>query len=260
VTSLARTLAPALDPALLGPQLGMDLDPWQADAMRSIHPRELWNCSRQVGKSTTAALLALWVAVYRAPALVVLASPTLHQSAELLLKVTAPWHALEPPVPAESETQHRLTLTNGSRIVAVSGDETSVRGLSSPAMILVDEASRVDDALVVALSPMLAASPGGRLVMLSSPAGKRGAFWRFWSADDPLWRRVRVPAVDCPRISPRFLEQERATMSDTMYRQEYLCSFEENDASVFAVDAVSEALTDTIDPLDVPALRRWRSA
>ena len=40
-------------------RLGLEPDPWQLDVLRGEHQRLLLNCSRQAGKSTVAALLAL---------------------------------------------------------------------------------------------------------------------------------------------------------------------------------------------------------
>jgi hypothetical protein len=45
--------------------------------------------------------------------------------------------------------------------------------------LIVDEASRVQDALYQGIRPMLAVS-GGRIVLLSTPWGKRGFFFEEW--------------------------------------------------------------------------------
>ncbi len=73
-----------------------------------------------------------------------------------------------------------LRLENGSRIVSLPGTEGTVRGFSGVALLIVDEASRVDDALYHAVRPMLAVSHG-KLVLLSTPWGKRGFFYREWA-------------------------------------------------------------------------------
>src|SRR5207302_8270353 len=86
-TRLAHDLAAALDPVVFAEQTGLVPDAWQADVLRSRAARLLLNCSRQVGKSTTTAVLALHVAIYDAPALVLLLSPSLRQSQELFAKV-----------------------------------------------------------------------------------------------------------------------------------------------------------------------------
>ena len=59
---LATDLAMALDPVRISQQAGIDPDPWQARVLRSTSPRLLLNCSRQSGKSSTSAILAVWTA------------------------------------------------------------------------------------------------------------------------------------------------------------------------------------------------------
>jgi Terminase large subunit, T4likevirus-type, N-terminal len=84
---MAADLARHLDPVLLGADCGLVLDPWQAKLMRERPRRSLLLCSRQSGKSTVTALMALWTAIFEAPALVVLFSPSQRQSAELFRTV-----------------------------------------------------------------------------------------------------------------------------------------------------------------------------
>ena len=85
---LARDLAHGLDPvAFAEDRLGFKPDPWQAQVLRSTSPWLLLNCCRQSGKSTTTAVLALHTALYD-PGLLLLVSPSLRQSKELLSKVT----------------------------------------------------------------------------------------------------------------------------------------------------------------------------
>ena len=98
---------------------------------------------------------------------------------------------------------------NGSRIVALPGTEETVRGFSGVRLLVVDEAARVDDPLYFSIRPMLAVS-GGRMVCLTTPFGKRGFFYEEWTGDGP-WDRIKVTARECPRISEKFLEEERAS-------------------------------------------------
>lgn len=64
--SLAADLARAFDPVSLADQVGMIPDDWQAGLLRSVAPRVVVNASGQAGKSQTAALLTVHVAVYEA--------------------------------------------------------------------------------------------------------------------------------------------------------------------------------------------------
>jgi hypothetical protein len=58
--------------------------------LRSDRRQIILNCSRQAGKSTISALLALHTAVYTPRALILLVAKTLTQSKELFLKMKVP--------------------------------------------------------------------------------------------------------------------------------------------------------------------------
>jgi hypothetical protein len=72
-----------------------------------------------------------------------------------------------------------------------------LRGLSlrheGPAVLIVDEASRVRDELWATISPMLAAAPAAQQILLSTPAGASGEFHRAWSSNED-WERVQITA------------------------------------------------------------------
>lgn len=152
-------------------------------------------------------------------------SPGLRQSSELFRKVTDAYKALGRPVPADAESALRIELENGSRIIALPGNEATVRGYSGAKLLVVDEASRVEDSLYYSIRPMLAVGRG-RLALMSTPFRKRGFFHQEWT-EGQGWERYEVPAEECPRISPAFLEEERRTMAPFFYVQEYGCQFSE---------------------------------
>jgi hypothetical protein len=245
---LADDLATALDPARVMTRADLPPDPWQADLPRSRAQRALLLCTRQAGKSTVTAALALHEALYRPPALVLLLSPSLRQSGELFRKVATFYQSFGKTAPAEAETALRLELANGSRIVSLPGKEETIRCYSGVSLLILDEAARVPDDLYFAVRPMLAVS-GGRLIGLSTPFGKRGWFFDTWQNGGPDWTRVKVTAHDCPRIAPAFLEEERAALGDWWYRQEYLCEFVETSDTLFAFDLVTAALSSEVKPL-----------
>src|SRR5262249_58654916 len=88
------------DPTQLLTLAGLRPDEWQQQLLRSQALRILLLCARQTGKSTAAAALALCVALFEAPALVLLLSPTLRQSAEFFCdKFVRLYNALDRPVP-----------------------------------------------------------------------------------------------------------------------------------------------------------------
>lgn len=247
--ALADRLALALDPVRLAARAGLTPDPWQADLLRSDARQLLLLCSRQAGKSTVSSLLAVDEAVHRAPALVLLLAPALRQAQELFRKVKGVLQALDdvaPPVTQESALG--LELANGSRVLALPGQEGTIRGYSAVSLLVVDEAARVPDPLYQSIRPMLAVS-GGRVVLLSTPWGKRGFFHAEATSGSPAWHRTTVRATAVPRIDPAWLAAERAAIGDWWYRQEYACEFVDTDDQVFSTALVESALTDDLTPL-----------
>jgi hypothetical protein len=228
---IAEDLAAGLDPVVLAHRVGLDPDPWQADVLRSAHPRQILNASRQSGKSTTVALLNVHTALYTPDSLCLMLSPSLRQSGELFKKALSIYRDLGRPVPAASETALSLTLANGSRIVSLPGQDGSVRGYSGVRLLSIDEASRVTTDLYMAVRPMLAVS-GGRLILMSTPFGTRGFFYEAWRSNE-AWQRFEVPATACPRIGAEFLEEERRSIGEWWFSQEYGCQFLDAQSAAF---------------------------
>ena len=248
--TLTDDFAMGLDPALLMARCHMPPDPWQEKVLRSDASRQLLLCSRQSGKSSTTAALALWQALY-APGLILLLSPSLRQSQELFRKVKDAYAAIGESEPVAQESALRLELANGARIISLPGKEETIRGFSGVKLLIVDEASRVPDNLYYAIRPMLAVS-GGKLIALSTPFGKRGFFHNEWT-EGQGWQRTKITASDCPRISQTFLEEERQALGDWWFRQEYHCEFVETDDQLFSFETVHAALSDDVQPLfEVP--------
>ncbi len=245
---IAHDLALALDPVRLAEHAGIRPDGWQADLLRSTDRQSILLCSRQSGKSTTSAVIATHQAVYVPESLVLVLSPSLRQSQELFRKCLDVYGALGGTAPATAETKLQLELANGSRLIALPGRESTIRGFSGAALLLVDEASRVDDALYQAVRSMTAVS-GGRLVLLSTPFGKRGFFHHEWTEGGPHWKRVKVTAYDCPRIPRNWLERERAAIGDWWYQQEYECVFVDAIDSYFRGEDIEAMASPDIEPL-----------
>ena len=227
--------------------IGIVPDSWQAQLLRSEAPRVLLNCARQSGKSTMAGVVALHRALTVPGSLALILAPAERQAKELFSKIAEAYHALGHVIPADSYRKLGMELTNGSRIEALPGTEKTVRGFSGVDLLIVDEAARVADELYYAVRPMLAVS-GGRLIMLSTPFGKRGVFYEEWT-EGTGWERYTVTASECPRIPPAFLAEEREALGSWWYAQEYECRFMEAVDSVFTTELIQAALSDEVEPL-----------
>jgi hypothetical protein len=145
------------------------------------------------------------------------------------------------------ETGSELELFNGSRIVSLPSSEETVRSFSGVRLIIEDEASRVPNALDYAIRPMLSTS-GGRLIKMSTPFGKRGHFYS--ACQDPAtWEIYTVVKAGDPRTPQSFLDEERRSLPDFWFRQEYECSFEDNVSSLFKSEDILTAFEGDVPPL-----------
>lgn len=243
--SLATSWARRFHPVALARDAGIILDPWQEEMVSSSASRLMLNCSRQVGKSTTTGVLAIYTALYRPSSLILLLSPGLRQSQELFRKCLDVYRALDRPISPQAENALSLEMDNGSRIVALPGSEATIRGLSGVDLLIIDESARVKDSLYKSVRPMLAVSHG-RLVLLSSPFGTRGFFYEEYQRR-ASWDYYEIPATQCPRITPEFLEQEREDMGDWWFSQEYMCKFMDAQSAAFRSEDIERIVAQEVE-------------
>jgi hypothetical protein len=229
-------------------------DPTQARLLSANPPRCILNCSRQWGKSTVSAVKALHHALTNPESITVIISPSARQSAELVRKISSLLRKLAITPRGDGDNEISLLLPNHSRIVGLPGKDSTIRGFSAVSLLLIDEAARVPDELYLSVRPMLASSENAQLWLISTPAGQSGFFYQTWISPDPSWTRISVPATECPRISPTFLDEERRNMSPYFFRQEYLCEFVEPEDTVFPSDLLQQILAPTPPLVLQPAL------
>jgi hypothetical protein len=246
----AIELALRLDPAGLMEMCGFEPDSWQRNLLRSQAARILLLASRQIGKSTCTACVALLEASLSDEALVLMVSRSERQSAELFAKV-AKFNRELALVPTARELSLSIQLANGSRLVALPGDPETIRGYSGPRLVVLDEASLIPDTVLAAVLPMTVASKG-RLICLSTPMGKRGFFYEKWIDNDPNWLRINAKASECPRIDPAALAEQRKSLGERIYAQEFDNAFVDTFGQLFSDESIEGIF---IDGGDVPLVK-----
>ena len=190
-------------------------------------------------------------------------SPSERQSKLLLERAADLYVAAGKPGASENPlvaiNKHEMHFQRGGSILALPGSEKTVRGYTAD-LVIIDEASRVDDGLYFSVRPMLATT-GGALVALTTPWGKRGFFFEAWMDENAGgaatgaggWMRIRATAHDCPRITAEFLDEERRKMPGAWFRSEYLCEFTDTLDSVFRYEDIQAAFSSEIEPLSFGA-------
>ena len=229
-------------------KLGIEPDAKQRQVLGSLKRRGILNCTRQWGKSTIAAARAVYEGWSRKGSLTLVVSPSGRQSGEFVRKAAEFARRLGIEPKGDGDNEISLLFPNGSRIIGLPGSEGTIRGFSSVALLLVDEAARVSDEVYKAIRPMLAVSDG-RLWLMSTPRGQRGFFYETWTKGGKEWERIQVRGQECPRISAKFLEEEREVQGDRWYRQEYGCEFVDVVGGVFDRELVEGAITTDVKPL-----------
>lgn len=241
--ALAGSLSASLDPVRFASRsLRFDAEPWQASLLRSTARRQLLRCGRQVGKSTAVSVKALHRALFTGESLVLVVSPSQRQSDEFLVKVRSLYRAAGRPVATVRESASTIELVNGSRIISLPGTEGTTRGFAGVSLLILDEASRIEDDTYSAVLPMVGSA--GAVWALSTPAGQRGWFFDLHSEPPAIngWARVHVPVHESAQYPPERIAELKASVSRYTWASDYEASFEDNASQLFASTDVRAAL------------------
>ncbi len=246
----------AVLPATVMLRAGMTPDSWQHRLLSFLHKdrfRLLVNVSRQLGKTTAAAALALATGLLFPKSDIVVIARTQRQASEFVRRVkdfrislqypvrSTPWaprpaSELDPQILADLHAEEQWAghairdavtmeeLSNRSRIIALPGKSVgAVMGFSAK-LLIVDEASWFPDSSYVDLPGFLIRT-GGSMLCLSYGGFRNGSWWdRAWH-QQTYWQRVRQTIVGCPHIPADVLAQERQRLSPMDYARNYECAF-----------------------------------
>ena len=84
------------------------------------------------------------------------------------------------------------------------------------------------------------------LLALSTPFGTRGWWYEAWENGGSTWERYEVPATKVPRISPEFLAEERRTLGEWWFEQEYMCRFLDAETQAFRREDIDRAFEEEV--------------
>lgn len=226
---------------------GLEPDDWQIEMLDSNARRIALNIHRQGGKSTFSSLKCLHKAKYFPRSLSLIVAPSLRQSQENFKKILNFIDQMDNPISLREDTKLSLQTDEGSRILSLPGgnEGQTIRGYSSPDIIIEDEAARCSDSLHQALRPMMATNPDCQFIACSTPWGKRGHFYKIWTEEEG-WLKIRVVASDCSRISKSFLEEEKKALGPWVYSQEYEGVFVGDESQLFTMAMIKAAYNESI--------------
>jgi hypothetical protein len=216
-------------------------DPWQVKA--SFHiltaaENTILNASRGAGKTAVVAANALLeVTLFGGYVLIISGS---ERQSKRVKRYIREYHEYWNLIPVISQTTEEMLFANGGRVLAVPSKSATVVGEHGVTMLVIDEASIVADEVYARMTPTTVTC-NGRIILLSTPYGKRGFFYKESTGKGREWGKVfTVPWTECPRITLDIVNEDRKSHGEQWVRQEYGCVF----------------LDVTTAPMDVEAVRR----
>lgn len=239
-----------IDPVFILRLAGYESVAWQQELASHPSKRKIALCSRQVGKSLTAAAIALQTMLRYENRPVIIITPTERQGQQLL-RYVKDLISVVPFVPKiVHETQKSIEFMTKSRILVLPGKSTTIRSFSNAKLIIMDEAAFIADDVYSAIEPMVAKD--GTILFLSTPYGKQGFFHKTWNDPSTNWHKIRVTAYDCPyRYTKEELDQKKTDplLGKHGFAREYMCEFTDTIDQVFDAEAVQRAFSADIKPL-----------
>lgn len=190
--------------------------------------------ARQIGMSEAAAAAAVAEALCNPGRAIWLLSVNLASAKELLLKCAiwlAAFAQCDPSLPSiRQESSERIVLSNRARIEAKPCTKRAVRGMTGT--VIWDEAAHAqdDETMWTALAPIIASRPALRVILISTPFGARGVFYRAVHGElDSAAMRWSVHHIDVMRAVregfPATVLDLRSNFTAEAWAQEFLCSF-----------------------------------
>lgn len=249
--------------------LGMQPDPWQAEANRALahgHTRLSIRSGHGVGKSTWAAGSMCWFANTRAPFKIGVTAPSAPQLFDALWAEARVVFNRLPPAWRDlwdiEESRIKLKAAPDECFItartARADKPEALQGLHSKnLMLLVDEASGVDQAVFEAAGGSM--STAGAITMLTgNPTRNTGFFWRTHNLERDRWWTRRVGCVESPRVSADFIREiaERDGENSNNYRIRVLGEFPlAEDDTLIPAELVDGAMgRDITDAVTMPEI------
>jgi hypothetical protein len=214
-----------------------NLYPWQYSFLKDQGQSIVLCTSRQVGKTVSTALRAIFDCYHNPEFHVICLAPSQIQSSILFdkcrdyLKKSPYLNRL-----IVRETRTLIEFANGSKIrtLPTGIDGSSARGYTANCVII-DESQAVNEKVFEAIRPVLSTT-SGRLILLGTPNRRSGMFFYAATAPDNGWSKYKVTYKANPLITEEYIENEKKNMTKDAFRKEYLAEFCEDTQSFFPAE------------------------
>ena len=199
------------------PELFLGFTPyqWQRDVLRAINMkgcRVALKAANGSGKTSIVAASAVVWHLLRFPESLVISTAGVYRQVEdqLWPRIRRYVMGLGGSDAGWEVFSNELRFQNGSRAIGFSTNDSGKfegwhkQGPSENLLMIVDEAKTVPDSIFEAIERC----QPSRLLMMSSPGGTEGAFYRAFSKEAALWQTYTVTAFDCPHLSKEWINEQ----------------------------------------------------
>ena len=199
------------------PELFLGFTPyqWQKDVLGALNKkgcRVALKAANGSGKTSIVAASAVVWHLLRFPESLVVSTAGVYRQVEDQL-----WPRIRKYVTGLGGTEvgwevfsSELRYVNGARAIGFSTNDAGKfegwhkQGPSENLLMIVDEAKTVPDAIFEAIERC----QPSRLLMMSSPGGTGGAFYKAFTKEAHLWQTYTVTAFDCPHLSKEWIAEQ----------------------------------------------------
>lgn len=194
--------------------------PWQFNVLRDLGYKEsrvALKAANGSGKTSAIAVSAiLWHMISFPGSLTVITAgvyrqvsetlwPELRKGTELLGGPDMGWEVTENRIRYTAPGQTEISQCLGfSAADPHKAEGHHRRGASQNLLYVIDEAKGVSDGIFLAMERC----QPSRLLVMSSPGGRAGAFFKIWDKEDERYDRHTVTAYDCPHIERRWIDEQ----------------------------------------------------
>ena len=194
---------------------------------------------RQYGKSLLGQNLLLYWLLQHPKQKGAWISPIYNQSKKVFQELVGAAHEI---IVEKNKADLSIKFVNGSTLLFLSAERyDSIRGFSFTHVVIDEGAFIKEQAINEAIMPTLTAI-GKKCLIISTPKGKNW-FYNYWmrgNQRNETYISFKGDSLDNPYADKEFIEEQRRSLPDDIYRQEYLAEFTDAGSEVFrGIDNIS---------------------
>jgi len=198
---------------------------------------------RQLGKTTAVAAYMLWVAHFHETKQCAILANKADQAQEIMERVQQSYELLPVFIKPAVRVYNKRSVTfwNKAKVFSGSSSKSSVRGRSI-SILYWDEAGFTpnDWEFYESIYPTISSGKETKLILTSTPNGKRGVFYKLWSDPNSGFAKIKAIWSDNPTRDEQWKQETIAATSLEQFAQEFCCEFRGSQNSLISSQTMVE--------------------